>query len=114
MATELEFHKAININAIREAKALAKDGKVFEAWTVLGEAGDNYAANAANIIKPDSDSFTQALVEKTWEVTVGVDAYNEKFDEVAKAHVEGYLKVLTKGIINEEFSPLPNTDQIEA
>ena len=113
MANEYESHKAINIDAINQAQAFAKDGKVFEAWSVLGEAGDNYAANAANIIKPDSNSFTQALVKKTWEESVGIDAYNENFDAVAQSHVDGYLDVLNEGIIDDAFAPLPDTVQIE-
>ncbi|MES2961494.1 MAG: tandem-95 repeat protein [Pseudomonadota bacterium] len=108
----------INKSTLDQAQSLLNQGKVHEAWQTLAESGDNYALNAAKITDKNNDSFAKTLVQETWENTVGMAQYNEKFDAVAKQHLDNYLTSIRK--INEKLPPendlfvLPSTTNIEA
>ncbi|MBM5783098.1 MAG: hypothetical protein FJ368_06755 [Pelagibacterales bacterium] len=101
-----------------KAKDLLDQGKVNEAWQVLGGAGDNYALNAAKITDKNNYSLSQTLVKETWENTVGIELYNQKFDAVAVSHLNNYLDYIKNSVPDDDFDDvtfltLPDTGEIE-
>lgn len=96
---------------VAHARALADSGDVSGAWRYLGQQGDSYADNAADVVAiTDSSSaygrFAHELVKQHWANTAGPSAYAEKFYQVASDHLSNYLDVLDKGV-------WPNTKDIE-
>lgn len=63
----------IDRDSFNRARSLLNEGRVSEAWQVLGDAGDNYARNAAIITGDDDSQRGKILVRETWENTVGED-----------------------------------------
>ncbi|MDD9875066.1 MAG: hypothetical protein OXU22_05960, partial [Gammaproteobacteria bacterium] len=105
--------KTISKAVYNAAQAKADAGDVHGAWQVLADAGDNYARAGAEIMNPNGDSFIKAVVEKTWELSVGLDVYNAKFTEVASHHLSGYLKIIDINMGGGNSAALPTTFQIE-
>ena len=107
----------INKATLDQAQSLLEQGKIHEAWQTLGNAGDNYALNAAKITDKNNDSFSKTLVKETWENTVGLAKYNEKFDAVAKKHLENYIESIKningKEVEGLDLFVLPSTNDIE-
>lgn len=102
-----------DIQAIRD---LNNQGRTGEAWQVLSFRGDRYADNAAAVTGiPSAGTLgheMNTLVRMHWYQTAGKEAYETKFAEVAKAHLNNYLGILSENL-NKGISTWPNTTQIE-
>jgi len=85
---------------VDHAQALADAGKYSESWRYLAELGDSYADNAADVTGGPMSGFgkmMEELVRQHWGSTAGEDVYNEKFNQVAKGHLNNYLEILRDG-----------------
>ena len=90
---------------------LIQNGAYQEAWLELSRLGDSYADNAADVLGPSTSpggKFFNELVKNHWANTAGEEAYGEKFEEVAKAHLENYMEVISA------TGNWPSTKDIEA
>jgi Ca2+-binding RTX toxin-like protein/subtilisin-like proprotein convertase family protein len=106
----------INKATLDQAQSLLEQGKIHEAWQVLGDAGDNYALTAAQVTDKNSESILRTFVQETWENTVGMAKYNEKFDLVAERHLENYIqsiKNINGEVVGLDLFVLPKTGDIE-
>jgi len=77
-------------------------GNYAGAWSTLAQAGDRYADNAAMALGGGNDAagpFFHDLVQNHWNATVGADVYAQKFNDVARAHLDNYLTELNNGSI---------------
>lgn len=103
-----------DIQAIRD---LNDQGRTGEAWQVLSFRGDRYADNAAAVTGiPSAGTLGHEMntfVRMHWYQTVGKEAYETKFAEVAKVHLDNYLGVLSENLSKGNYT-WPNTAQIEA
>lgn len=102
------MRKAINKEFVDQAKNFLSQGDVSAAWEALSQGGDNYAGSASKITDPNGSSFSKTLVMETWENTVGIDVFNEKFNSVAENHLSNYIEAIE----NSQYQ-LPSTSQIE-
>ena len=88
--------------AVQAARDQLTQGNAMAAWETLANAGDRYADNAAAVLGRNgdlADRFFHDLVKNYWEATVGADAYQQKFDDLAQKHLDNYLKELEKGLM---------------
>lgn len=89
-------------STVQTARDLWSQSRYAEAWNILAQAGDRYADNAAGVLglnQDAADKFFQTLVRHHFENTVGVDAYNQLFDDVARDHLGNYLDILDSGFM---------------
>ncbi len=87
---------------VEQARKLFDEEKFPEVWVHLAHHGDDYADNAAAVTGGGLSAYDQAfdlLVRNHWRETVGIEAYNNKFVDVAEAHLNNYLRVLESGRI---------------
>lgn len=93
------------------AQSYAASGDYVSGWSYLASVGDSYADNAYAVTSGNSewiDKGFQILVEKHWGNTAGTNAYDEKFESVARQHFRQYVEK-----IGEQELRLPNSQEIE-
>jgi len=101
---------------IQELENLNNQGRTGEAWQVLSFRGDRYADNAAAVTGiPSAGTLGHEMntfVRMHWYQIAGKEAYETKFAEVAKTHLDKYLNIISSNLDNGK-STWPNTEQIE-
>jgi len=98
---------ASQIDAIQN---MVNSGAYGDAWNALAAFGDTYADNAhAVVARPDTTAgdFYGTLVEEHWNNTAGEGAYEQKFGDVARDHLNNYLQTM------RDTGFWPNQEQIE-
>jgi len=101
---------------IQVMRDLNNQGRTGEAWQVLSFRGDRYADNAAAVTGVPSAGTAghemNTFVRMHWYQVAGKEAYETKFAEVAKIHLNNYLNIISENL-NNGNSTWPNTRQIE-
>lgn len=95
-------------------------GRIAEAWNLLGAKGDAYAFLAGAIVSdnvadmPPLARMFYEMVRSQWENSVGAGVWGgEVFQDVGKRHLENYLTLLgSRG--GSGAYVLPTTKEIEA
>lgn len=88
--------ETIPMTVVEYARAQHAAGDYAGAWKTLSQHGDSYADNAYAVVGRPKDGFGDLfgnLVENHWENTAP-GAYDEKFQEVARAYQDKYLTQL--------------------
>ncbi len=89
---------------VAQARAHWQNGDYGKAWRVLADNGDGYADNAAAVtgdVREGSGYAMQTMVRNHWENATGSsEAYDTKFRQVARDHLDNYLKILERGEIS--------------
>jgi len=87
--------RTIPQKALQKAFELHNQGRISEAYAVLARAGDEYAADAAEILGVEP-SFFKSVVESLWDAQVGAKVRKEKWMPTARQHQKQYLMGMQK------------------
>lgn len=99
-----------NQDIISATLSLINSGNISAAWALLAANGDSYADNAAAVTSKnpgaEKDRLYSELIKYHWINTVGEDAYNQYFDQVAQQHAYNYIDII------QDKNRLPTTTEI--
>lgn len=83
---------------------------------MLSFHGNQYVDNAAAVTvvlgAGTSGHEMNTLVRMHWYQIAEKEAYETKYAEIAKAHLDNYLKIISENLSNGK-STWPNTEQLE-
>lgn len=78
--------RTLPASSVTQARTLQQQGNITGAWSVLGAAGDEYAAKAAQITDASTPSFFRSIVQTLWMLNGG-DSALLYWDSVANQHL---------------------------
>jgi len=106
----------IRVEYLNRAQELHDQGRIADAYRVLADAGDVYAANAWLITNDDHTGIFDFLVPNLWDYGAP-GARETMFMQVAAVHQQNYLNYIRDGAFTAPggltFYELPDTFEIE-
>lgn len=106
----------IRVEYLNRAQELHNQGRIADAYRVLADAGDVYAANAWLITNDDHTGIFDFLVPNLWDYGAP-GARATMFMQVAAVHQQNYLNYIRDGAFTAPggltFYELPDTFEIE-
>ncbi|HEY9078809.1 hypothetical protein [Magnetovibrio sp.] len=99
--------RKVSRKALQKAYELHHQGRIAEAYAVLAREGDEYAADAAQILGSEP-SFFKSVVENYWDLAVGAKIRKDKWIPTARQHQKQYLDGM-----RENQAHLPKSNFIE-
>lgn len=106
----------IRVENLDRAQELHDQGRIAEAYAVLADAGDVYAANAYQITNDDHSGVFDFIVPNIWDY--GAPGMRDQmFMQAAATHQQNYLNAIRSGMFTTSggltFYELPDTYEIE-